>query len=276
MLYDAAVDKGAGQVRTALRARSEALVDQTLSLAATDPSRSNAVQPIAGGTLVLWGPGLYVNRLVGAGITTDLSSGELAEVIRLSDAAGVPAVVEVTSETTAESVRTLSDGGFVASEDDDVSVLTAALPPTSGSPSHDIVVRPVSSAADLSVWQDVSAHGWGRDAAARQASDAFVVAVHATEGEELVLAFDASDNRSVGCASTTVRGQVAILGGMSTLPAERRRGVQAALLHYRMMQAASIGCELAFATTEPGSGSERNLIRHGFVVREMIRLYKRG
>ena len=94
----------------------------------------------------------------------------------------------------------------------------------------DVVVRPVRSAADLASWQEVSALGWGHATAeARRAADAFAVAAHAIDGDGMVIAFDAGDGRPLGCASLTVRDGLATLGGMSTLPAERGRGVQAAL-----------------------------------------------
>jgi hypothetical protein len=52
--------------------------------------------------------------------------------------------------------------------------------------------------------------------------------------------------------------------GAGTLPAERRRGVQAALLQARLAAAAARGCDLAIITVQPGSVSQRNVQRHGF------------
>ena len=54
------------------------------------------------------------------------------------------------------------------------------------------------------------------------------------------------------------------LGGASTLPAFRRRGIQIALLHARLRHAARLGCDLAVVTTTPGSNSQRNIERAGF------------
>jgi GNAT superfamily N-acetyltransferase len=50
--------------------------------------------------------------------------------------------------------------------------------------------------------------------------------------------------------------------GAGTLPAERRRGVQAALLQARLADAAARGCDLAIITVQPVS--QRNVQRHGF------------
>ena len=57
---------------------------------------------------------------------------------------------------------------------------------------------------------------------------------------------------------------IALMCGASTLPAHRRRGVQSALLHARLVHARSVGCELAVVTTQPGSKSQENVQRAGF------------
>lgn len=57
---------------------------------------------------------------------------------------------------------------------------------------------------------------------------------------------------------------IAQLCGASTLPAHRRRGVQAALLRRRLCDALSAGCDLAIMTAQPGSRSHFNAQRQGF------------
>ena len=73
----------------------------------------------------------------------------------------------------------------------------------------------------------------------------------------------------------TVSGRIATLGGMSTLPGERRRGVEAALIVHRLRKAAELGCEIATSSTEPDSNSERNLVRLGFERRFLVETYVR-
>ena len=102
------------------------------------------------------------------------------------------------------------------------------------------------------------------DGIGRRAHDAFGAATAAVDGSALVLAFNADDDRPLGCANMHIVGGVAILGGMSTLPAERRRGVQAALIAHRLEIAADAGCDLAVSSTLPANASERNLTRAGF------------
>ncbi len=121
------------------------------------------------------------------------------------------------------------------------------------------------SADRLRAWQETSAAGWGHDtASARRASDAFAAAAAAVDGDGFVLARDAGNGRPLGCASLTMRGGVATLGGMSTIREERRRGVHAALIRHRLGLAAANDCVIATTTASPGGDSERNLRRNGF------------
>jgi ribosomal protein S18 acetylase RimI-like enzyme len=56
---------------------------------------------------------------------------------------------------------------------------------------------------------------------------------------------------------------VAQLTGAATAPAHRRRGIHAALLATRLIDAAG-GCDIAVVTTDPGSKSQQNVQRCGF------------
>src|SRR5215475_15334597 len=59
---------------------------------------------------------------------------------------------------------------------------------------------------------------------------------------------------------------VAQLTGSATLPAFRRRGVQAALIAARLGHACERGADLAAVTTAPGSQSQANVMKHGFLL----------
>jgi GNAT superfamily N-acetyltransferase len=69
-----------------------------------------------------------------------------------------------------------------------------------------------------------------------------------------------------GAASLRVSGEIALLCGATTLPAFRRRGVQTALLHARLRDAAAAGCTVAAVTTQPGSKSQANAQAQGFAL----------
>jgi hypothetical protein len=74
------------------------------------------------------------------------------------------------------------------------------------------------------------------------------------------------DGVAAGGGMVSIHQGVASLGGAGTLPEFRNRGVQNALLLARLAKAVEEGCDLAMVATLPGSGSQRNVERHGFRV----------
>lgn len=231
-----------------------------------DRSWNSQTCELAGGRLVLSGAGLYVNRAIAAGIEPALDDADIDALIERSATVGVPAAIEVSPATDRLTIERLMARGFAPRPESDVSVLTRSTSVPGVDHPDDVVVRPVLSDDDLAQWMQVSALGWGHvTPQARRACDAYTRAAHAIDGDGMVIAHDASDGRPLGCASLTVRDTIATLGGMSTIPAERGRGVQAALIHHRLGVARARGCTLAASSAVTGGASQRNLIRHGFV-----------
>jgi hypothetical protein len=74
------------------------------------------------------------------------------------------------------------------------------------------------------------------------------------------------DGHMVGVATMRLDDRVAQLCGAATLPSWRRRGVQTALLHRRLADAARAGCDVAVMTTAPGTKSQENGLRQGFAL----------
>jgi GNAT superfamily N-acetyltransferase len=72
------------------------------------------------------------------------------------------------------------------------------------------------------------------------------------------------DGEVGGGGAVAMHDGVALLGGASTLPAFRGRGLQAALIEARLALAVAAGCDLAMTLTLPGSVSQRNCERQGF------------
>jgi hypothetical protein len=68
-----------------------------------------------------------------------------------------------------------------------------------------------------------------------------------------------------GGGSSWVQDRVLGIAGTSTLPAYRRRGVQAAIA-VQAMEDAAAEADIATATTAPGSTSQRTFERLGFQV----------
>lgn len=84
------------------------------------------------------------------------------------------------------------------------------------------------------------------------------------------------DGRLIAVAGMTIHGNIAVLGGAATLPADRGRGAQAVLLRRRLHVARQAGCVWAVATAAHQSPSARNLERLGFTVWERPSWRKSG
>jgi GNAT superfamily N-acetyltransferase len=72
------------------------------------------------------------------------------------------------------------------------------------------------------------------------------------------------DGQPAGGGGLYIQAEAAELGGASTRPQFRRRGVHAALLKRRLEAAYAAGCDLAMTQTSPSSASNKNIRRHGF------------
>lgn len=233
-----------------------------VELARVDPSWASETFELAGGRVVLCGRGMYVNRAIAAGLDGPLDDDDLALLEARSVAVGVAPSVEVSPATHRSVSAQLIAGGY--RPDGETTALRFSLHAIEHADDSWIVIRPANTDL-LETWRSTSAAGWGHvDLDARRASDVFAGVAATVDGEGLVLATDASDGRPLGCGSVTFRAGVATLGGMSTVPAERGRGVQAALIRYRLAYARSLGCEIITSSAETGGASERNLVRHGF------------
>lgn len=238
--------------------------DEVVFSRALDDSWGAVTFSLADGEVVLDGPGLFVNRALGLGIDTEVGDDELDELEARSMALGVPAQVEVTALTSPGLVELLRARDYVEVQRTVVMAMELSGAGTFRAPADGVVVEAVDDAS-LSVWMDTAAAAWGHATAERRsASDAFARAAHIVDRPGLLLARSITDRRPLGCATLKAREGLATLGGMSTLPKERRRGVQAALVHHRLDLAAELGCDLAATSAAEGSPSARNLQRLGF------------
>jgi GNAT superfamily N-acetyltransferase len=248
-------------------------------LATQDPSWGTDVFELAGGFAVLCGPGLYVNRAIGVGLAGPMSSDDFDLLERRSAVVGVAPSLDVVPTADRSVAELAGRRGYVIQRFLTTHVLWLDAGVDADAPPGDpTIVIERADGDQLEVWQDVAAVGFGVDQGdARRVSDAFAKAAAVVDGPGFLLARDAGDGRPLGCASVTIGERLATLGAMTTLPHERRRGVQAALIAHRLRLANAAGCDLAAASTVPANASERNLARAGFrPLYETVTLTKGG
>lgn len=239
------------------------LIAHAVELRSSDPSWGSRWFPLADGHVVLQGAGLYVNRALAVGLLGPVARADLDVLEHAATQMGLPAAIDVGPETDATVVTQLRGAGYQPSGE--TSVMSIDLATASAIESGPSVIVRVIEPAELRTWQQVCCDGWGHDTQERRrASDAYATAAYRSPGEQLLLAFDAVDGRPLGCASLVRRDGLATLGGMSTVPSERGRGVQRALVAERLRLVRASDCDVAATSAVVGGPSERNLLRLGF------------
>jgi GNAT superfamily N-acetyltransferase len=227
------------------------------------------VLALAGGVAVHAGAGAPFNKLAGLGFDGVPAEAALTRVEELFDARATPVRVELASHADPAVGRALSRRGYVLAGFEDVlarDLGAGALPALP----VDIEVRP-SPDSERAAWLDLLVEGFAHPDPRGVASDesfprdvleSALVDMAALAGLERQIALWAG--RPAGAASVRIAAGVATLCGAATLPERRGRGVQTALLAWRLARAREAGCDLAVVTTQPGSTSQHNVLRQGF------------
>jgi GNAT superfamily N-acetyltransferase len=251
-----------------------------LSLSTVDGARRDGVRgafglQVGGGAAVYCGEESPMTKVIGLGLTAPLTDADLDAFEEAYARTGTRPGVEMATFADLTAIRLLEGRGYRLQRVE--LVLGCAL----DHPGRDDVLpegtRPdgvtVAEGPDA-VWADVVVEGFaaaetvaGRDAPA-EAYDRAVIAqvVRQFGGMSGVRRYVASVRGvPVGAASARVDGRLYQFCGAATLPAWRRQGVQTALLQWRLQDARAAGCDLAVVTVEPGSRSQANVQRRGFV-----------
>jgi ribosomal protein S18 acetylase RimI-like enzyme len=240
------------------------------------PPEGVVAQAIGGGLAVYTGAGSPSNKLAGMGFAAAPSAAELDAVEQAFASRGAPLQAEVSSLGDPEVLRALSGRGYALIGFENV--LGLALTPAIAATADDSLVQVVLAARDDAAagaaWMDAVATGFqhpdtfdgppSHESFDREALDRIFADTFAAASFERYLA--RLDGAIAGGGSLRITDGVAQLAGAATLPQCRRRGVQSALLRYRLREAARRGCDVAVVTTQPGSKSTENVQRFGFAI----------
>lgn len=165
---------------------------------------------------------------------------------------GVRPAMVLSTEVDGATEAVLSSAGFVRAGDRGLAVRgLGGRPPAA-------VAGVVDAGDDIAVFLRVLLAGYEVDGPVA----AFIEAEHRLPMVRRFLALE--HDVPIAAAGMTFHGDVAVLGGASTLRAHRGKGAQPRLLDHRLRVAAEAGCTLAVATAVPGSVSAANLGRAGF------------
>ncbi|WP_405168055.1 GNAT family N-acetyltransferase [Nocardia sp. NBC_01499] len=234
-----------------------------------DPRTRVLLLPIGTGTAVWAGANSPLDKVVGAGMGDDFDDTALNAVEQAFAERDAPVQFEVSTLADPTVVERLTRRGYVLTGFENV----LGLRLDQGRQANSAAGVQVSAVGpeEFDTWLNVLVDGFAAPDTQGVASNEDFPREsidNATRDMAAVTGFTGAlariDGVPAGAASLRLADGVAQLCGAATLPAFRRRGIQASLLSTRLAAAASAGCDLAVVTTLPGSKSQQNVQRLGF------------
>jgi ribosomal protein S18 acetylase RimI-like enzyme len=230
------------------------------------------IRNFGGGVAVHAGDGAPFNKVAGLGFLGVPEERQFAEIEQELAARNAPVQVEISTLGYPALARMLTERGYALVGFENVLglALDGANPPDAATDPSIAILR--TSADDDSAWLEAVLTGFLNpdtyDGPASHESFEADVLRRVYEDMASAVGFERYLARVggevAGGASLRIFEGVAQLCGAATLPAYRRRGIQSALLRYRLAESARRGCDVAVVTTTPGSKSQQNVQRAGF------------
>jgi len=214
-------------------------------------------------------PGSPMNKVIGVGFGEPIDEGALADIERELRTRGEPVRVELSTLALPESATRLTARGYGLLGFENV--LVRSLATASSPPVAEVRIERVN-AGTVNAWRKATLVAVASSDETGVPADLLSLAEIAAAIEDMLECSDFErylaflNGELAGTASLRIHGSVAQLTGSATLPAQRRRGVQAALVAARLEEAGARGADLAVIMTAPGSQAQANVMKHGFAL----------
>ena len=252
------------------RAEASLSADIAAAILARGEVPNGFQHPVGGGVAVCAGPASPVTKVIGVGFDGALDESALEALEAEFVACASPVRAEVSTLADPAFARQLTTRGYTLFGFENVLArpLSGSAPPVlpdgtaiGPAPDHGTFMNVLIdgfASPDLGVVATLG-ESFPREILERTFAD-----MATARGFSRYLA--TVDGAAASAASMRLCDGIAQLCGAATLPPFRRRGLQTALLHARLHAAANDGCDVAVVTTEPGSKSQQNAQRAGFVL----------
>jgi len=226
---------------------------------------SASVESIAGGFAVYCGPNSPVTQAVALGLDGTVNDDEFARLEGFYRSRNEPIRVETCPLADSSLIAQFSNHSYRVTEFTNVMARTVSDAASEGRPHVNPQVNIERASPQQSdLWALAVAQGFAESYPVT--AELLEVMKVFAQAPETVCYLARIDGKVDGGAALAIRDGIAGLFGASTLPAFRGNGVQTALLKVRLDHAIRARCELAVSLAQPGSSSERNIVRHGFQV----------
>lgn len=243
-------------------------------VAADSPELRSEVFDISGGMAVYAGPGSPTNKMIGIGFDGMPGEGGLDRVERAFADRGAPLQAEVSTLAEPSLPGCLVRRGYEPHAFENVfgyplSTLDRGVG-LEANPTPDLTVERATT-GDIPGWIEVMVEAFAAPDQGGVGGEApppadelrrWLVRTMNVPGFEPIVA--RISREIVGGASLRLDSGVAQFSGAATLPSFRRRGVQTALVRWRLGHARASGCDIAVVVTQPASRSQQNVQREGF------------
>jgi GNAT superfamily N-acetyltransferase len=247
-------------------AEAQAAAAAAEALAEFRPHAGVAVTRIAGGFAVYCGANSPVTQAVGLGLDGPVNDEEFDALERFYASRKEPVRVETSPLVDRTLIEQFGKRRYRVTEFTNVMArstsetrLSSAVRETGDGITVERVAREHMDLWNLTVAQGFAEH--------HPVTQEILDVMRAFASAPQVECYLARVNGAVAGGGTIIlRDGLAGLFGASTLPGYRKRGVQAALLESRIARAAECGCDLVVCLAQPGSTSQRNVMRRGFSV----------
>lgn len=224
---------------------------------------------VGGGRGVCGQPGSPMNKVLGLGLGVAVTDEDLDALEEFYDEREAPIQIELCPLVSVELVAKLQNRGYVLKgfENELACALPRPLPATS------IQVEVLAGDRGVEAYLRATVEGFAVPDTAPHPPDGPAPDVMDTIGRamrqfihpDIARYLVRIDGEPAGAAASVITNGVLGIFGTGTRPAYRRRGVQSALVA-KALECAAGRADLAIATTEPGSISQRTFERFGFQV----------
>jgi GNAT superfamily N-acetyltransferase len=241
------------------------------------------IQPISGGTSIYAGPNSPMNKVIGLGFDGPIDVEALEGIEREWHARDEAVRIELSIVADASIPVALSERGYHVHGFENVLARPLGVELGIADPPG-VTIEPLRK-EDERTWIDIAVEAFTHlDGTGSTADDSSQIAVMEEVMGDFVGAQGLKpylarlDGRPVGSGSLCLAGDnIALLAGAGTIPDARGRGVQKALLRRRLADARAAGADLAVVVTAPGTRSQENVMRRGFILLyTRIIMVKRG
>ncbi len=217
---------------------------------------------VAGGLVAFTGVDSPLSQALGVGACGPVSAPDVARITEFYESRGATPMVFVTPAADPSLQRELVAAGYVAGEREQSLLASEHLI------RHAQRDARIGVAYDTAAWARASAMGFLERERLEPGDDVIALILATTEG---TVALEVRDGeRIIATGAMSMNGEQATLFAGSTHTPFRRQGWHTALIRDRVARAREAGAKLVRATAAPGSSSEQNFLRCGFV-----RLYTR-